>query len=418
MSYAKTLPDTDWDFRLENTKTYTHCYHGYPAMMIPQIANRLIKYYGSDAQQLFDPYCGSGTSLVEANVNGINAVGTDLNPLARLIAEAKTALPEIEKIKSKIDFFSNLFFSSSFKCVEEEKANLPVFPNLHFWFSEEVIEKLSHIKRYIDEIEDRTVSLFFYVAFSETIREASYTRNSEFKLVRIPEAKRKSFSPDVYGIFLSKLQRNIRGLLEYSEIMQGVNAKTKILSFDTVKTVEPLKSSEIDLVVTSPPYGDSRTTVAYGQFSRLASQWLDLEEPNKVDNNLMGGKRYFSKIHEMGFEEVDSSIDKIRQIDEKRAIEVLSFYEDYYKSISNISKIIRDGAFCCYVVGNRIVKNTVLPTDEITKAFFEDNGLRHIDTFNRNIPNKRMPSKNSPTNKTGAKSATMSREFIVVMRKE
>jgi len=86
----KKYTDTSWDFAEANTKTLTHCFHAYPAMMIPQIASRLIEKYGSQARRLFDPYCGTGTSLVEANVHGIEAIGTDLNPLARLIAKAKT----------------------------------------------------------------------------------------------------------------------------------------------------------------------------------------------------------------------------------------------------------------------------------------------------------------------------------------
>jgi len=73
-----------------NTKEYTHCFHNYPAMMIPQIARKLIELYGKNAKLLFDPYCGTGTSLVEVNLAGLNAIGTDFNPIARLIASAKT----------------------------------------------------------------------------------------------------------------------------------------------------------------------------------------------------------------------------------------------------------------------------------------------------------------------------------------
>ena len=89
MNSDKKYIDTSWDFRTVNTKEHTHCFHNYPAIMIPQIANRLINLYGKKAKKLFDPYCGTGTSLVEANLNGIDAIGTDLNPMARLIAEAK-----------------------------------------------------------------------------------------------------------------------------------------------------------------------------------------------------------------------------------------------------------------------------------------------------------------------------------------
>ena len=58
----------EWDFRGENTKQYTHCFHIYPAMMIPQIARELISRFGKEGGVLFDPYCGTGTSLVEARI--------------------------------------------------------------------------------------------------------------------------------------------------------------------------------------------------------------------------------------------------------------------------------------------------------------------------------------------------------------
>jgi DNA modification methylase len=61
--------DESWDFRKSNTKEFTHCFHQYPAMMIPQVARRIIDNYGHKSKILFDPYCGTGTSLVEANLN-------------------------------------------------------------------------------------------------------------------------------------------------------------------------------------------------------------------------------------------------------------------------------------------------------------------------------------------------------------
>ena len=90
----KARADESWDFRKADTKRLTHGIHPYPAMMIPQVAARLISRYGAAGDVLFDPYCGTGTSLLEAKLAGMDAVGTDLNPLARLIASVKTtAIP-------------------------------------------------------------------------------------------------------------------------------------------------------------------------------------------------------------------------------------------------------------------------------------------------------------------------------------
>jgi DNA modification methylase len=109
-----------WDYRSANTKTATHCYHNYPAMMIPQIAERLIATYGKNAKLLFDPYCGTGTSLVEANLKGINAIGTDLNPLARLIAKTKTAIIDVQILDLYLKEFNDWTFSLNFEIVIEK----------------------------------------------------------------------------------------------------------------------------------------------------------------------------------------------------------------------------------------------------------------------------------------------------------
>jgi tRNA G10 N-methylase Trm11 len=415
MNYAEKWADSSWDFKLENTKTETHCYHNYPAMMIPQIAKRLINTYTSnDSKMLFDPYCGTGTSLVEANLKGINAVGTDLNPLARLISKTKTSKVELQILDLYLKEFNDFAFNINFG-LNRFNIVLPNFANMDFWFKKDTIKKLAVIKQFIDNIADEKVKNFFWVAFSETVRESSLTKNNEFKLYRMSEKQRAKFNPDVYGIINSKLARNRKGLVQYLEKTKNIKSETIIYDFNTSEGVFDIEKKSIDIIITSPPYGDSRTTVAYGQFSRLANQWLGVDNASQIDNQLMGGRA--KKIEKTGILIVDRTVNSIAEIDEKRGQEVYSFYYDYWKSITNVSSLIKKGKYACYVVGNRRVKGITLPTHEITKVLFEENGFKHKNTFVRNIPNKRMPSENSPTNIVGEKSKTITNEYIVVMQK-
>ncbi|MEM2991050.1 MAG: DNA methyltransferase, partial [Halobacteria archaeon] len=62
--------DEDWTFKEANTHEYTHGLHPYPARMCPQIARKLIKLYSKPKDIIFDPFCGSGTVLVEAKLAG------------------------------------------------------------------------------------------------------------------------------------------------------------------------------------------------------------------------------------------------------------------------------------------------------------------------------------------------------------
>jgi len=226
----------------------------------------------------------------------------------------------------------------------------------------------------------------------------------------------EKFNPDVFGVMEDKLSRNRNGLISYMKHKNN-EALSEIFSFNTVNGIPEkiLPPDSVDLIVTSPPYGDSRTTVAYGQFSRLANQWIGYEDASKLDNELMGGRAAGSYAFDI--ELLNIAIEEIAQKDKKRVRDVISFYNDYIRSIDNVSKVIKKGGYACYVVGNRRVKGVTLQTDEITKAMFEKNGFEHVETVIRNIPNKRMPSKNSPTNIAGKLETTMNNEYIVVMRK-
>ena len=410
---AKKYFDATWNFIGANTKNYTHCYHAYPAMMIPQIAERLITKYKQQATLLFDPYCGTGTSLVEANLQNINAIGTDLNPLARLISETKTTRINLQVLDLYLKEFNNYLFSFMFG-VPNVNIIVPKITNMDYWFEPSVQEKLAFIKHFIESIAEKSVQNFFKVAFSETVRESSWTRNGEFKMFRMTAESMAKFKPDVFGLMQSKLARNHQGLKLW--LAREFQAQTQLFSFNTVEKIEQLEAESVDLVVTSPPYGDSRTTVAYGQFSRLANQWLDIDEAMQIDNRLMGGARP-GEVSQFDCNILNQILAQVAEKEVKRAQEVSAFYVDYEKSITNVAATIKPGGHACYVVGNRKVKGVTLPTDEITKTFFEAQGFAHVETIIRDIPNKRMPSRNSPSNVTGEQDNTMCNEFIVVLRK-
>lgn len=409
--------DYSWDFRNSNTKELTHCFHSYPAMMIPQIARRLLQKYASSAKTLFDPYCGSGTSLVEANVKDINAIGTDLNPLARLIAKTKTTPIDIQTLDLYLKDFNDYSFYFQFNIQKSVSIVIPQFNNLNFWFNEDAQKRLFLIKQFIDNIKQPKIKNFFLTAFSETVRESSLTKKGEFKLVRIPEEKREQFNPDSFGIMLSKLSRNKAGLLNFIKQKQN-GSSSKVYGFNTVNSVpnDLIQDESIDIIITSPPYGDSRTTVAYGQYSRLANQWMGIKDASNVDKSLMGGVKY-SYDYTFDSKHLQETLEKIDKKDSKRRAEVESFFIDYKKSIDNVSKTLKKKGIVCYVVGNRTVKDINIPMDLITKDFFENNGFKHLETIIRNIPNKRMPSQNSPSNIPGKKSTTMKNEFILSCEK-
>ena len=406
--------DESWDFREADTKEYTHCFHTYPAMMIPQIARKLLKAYGVENGWLLDPYCGTGTSLVEASLFGMHSVGCDINPLVRLIANVKSTRICLSALDETLNGLNNDLFQIEFQGGKVPDAPIPDILNLTYWFSEEVIKSLAYLCAWINKIEDETVRNFILVAFSETVREVSYTRNGEFKLYRMPAERLKDFNPDVFGLLSKKLSRNRQGLVTFLEKRKNVEASVSGANTVQGELPMPRPLGGYDLVVTSPPYGDSHTTVAYGQFSRLAAEWIGLPNARKIDKLAMGGQRSKETLTDSP---VSSAIEKIRLVDEKRAREVLAFYIDLERSVNSVAQVLSPNATICYVVGNRRVKEVMLPTDAFIVSAFRQHGFTHKATIVRNIPNKRMPKKNSPSNIAGQTSTTMHEENIVICQR-
>ncbi len=410
--FERTFDDW-WSFKTADTKEYTHCYHSYPAIMIPQVARALIKEYSpkDGVHLLLDPYMGSGTSLVEANICGVDAIGTDLNPLARLMAKVKTTHYDVRQIEDCFAFIqAELMLYNEALVVEK---NFERISNYTFWYTEDNLLRLSYISQLIKQCGD--CSDFFNIALSEVVREVSFTRNSEFKRYKMSEAQLKKFNPDAFRLFESKVVRNIDGLKQFNSIR--ANSHSKIYDFNSVNGIpsDVIAKESVDMVITSPPYGDSRTTVAYGQFSRWSNEWFGFVEAKNLDNILMGGKK--CNIETFKTQSILPELDAIKCADDKRYQEVASFLSDYYNSMKNVAEAVRLGGVVCYVVGNRTVKGVQIPLDYFTAETFTKFGFKHVKTIVREIPNKRMPSKNSPTNVAGEKVGTMTNEYIVILQK-
>lgn len=406
--------DYSWDFRGENTKSYTHGLHNYPAMFIPQVAKRLLQTYSKESDTVCDIFCGSGTALVESRLLGRSAYGVDLNPFAIFLAKAKTKELDPNVL---IKTYTNII--TKYPKISINDIKRPEFNNLDFWFKEDVITDLARLKRVIQDVDNPDIRHFFMVAFSDVVRTSSNTKNGEFKLVRIAKDKLEKHAPNVIELFKKRAELNISGMAEYFKDVKKDTWAKPILG-DSSKE-NGIEKNSIDCIITSPPYGDSRTTVAYGQFSRLSAQWADIyEDPNTasgLDNELLGGKPVKELKHNLHSSYLIEAIEKIEEKDPKRAKDVLSFYLGLEKCINQAHSILKPNKYFCVVVGNRLVKQVRIPTDFIIAELAENVGFATEEIIVRNIPGKRMPSRNSPTNVTGALEETMLKESILILRK-
>jgi hypothetical protein len=185
-----------------------------------------------------------------------------------------------------------------------------------------------------------------------------------------------------------------------------------------------LKTHPPNIIITSPPYGDSKTTVAYGQFSRLSSLWLDFEPDFKreavmnVDRLSLGGEPAKQGSIHNDLPTLEQTIEMIKSRDEKRAAEVLAYFLDLYTCVKKMYEVLDDGGYCCIVVANRTVRRISVPTHAIiTEMGVKVGFVNDVTIIPRTIPSKRLPWENAPENIPGLKGKTMSRENIVIMRK-
>ncbi len=403
----------EWEFRGFNTKTYTHGFHTYPAMFIPQVARKLIATFSEAGETIVDIFCGTGTALVEAKLLGRHSIGIELNPLAVLIAKVKTTPIDPKRLADAHEHILDVYTERPFLPI-----SFPPESNMEFWFSPKAIGELNALKEAILSLGERDLIDFFFVAFSEIVRKASFTKNGEFKLVRDKEKVAHGADIDIIAAFNEVAQNNILAMKDFW--LDATDATVQIIHGDSTKDVG-IPESSVDLIITSPPYGDSRTTVAYGQFSRLSAQWLDLLPNGKkdIDSELLGGSNAVD-LHDPVVSQSDTlrqAVSLIAERDERRAREVVSFYRDLQKALVRASRLLKRQRYFVVVIGNRTVKDINLKTDIIISELCEELGFTTQAILYRGIPNKRMPIENSPTNVPGAKGKTMHKESIVIMRK-
>lgn len=401
-------------FRGEQLLRGRHKIHPYPAMLHPLLVSHLIDSYAKKDNVIFDPFCGSGVTLVQSGVKGYESVGFDINPLALLIAKTKTRKYQNKLLLKEFNDLKKIVCENTIPLFNRDKTDIPRIKNMGYWYSESVTNDLGGI-RYALKNKSYKYKDFFMTNFAFVCRNQSLTRNGEFKRYRIKEEKIAETKNEVFERFFSRT----REMIEVFANTDAPKRKSKpILANSENKIPSKIK---YDLVVTSPPYGDSRTTVAYGQYTSFGSDWTDdLNAYNginyKVDREGLGKVGPLSeklKDHET----LTNTVEKIGNEDSKRADEVLHFFNGYYKAVENVVKNLNEKGKVCFVVGNRTVKGFQIPMDQITASFLESMGLNFEGIFVRDILNKVMPSKNSPSNKAGVKSRTMANEYIVVFSK-
>lgn len=412
MTLAEKLSTYDekyWDFsEYRNDSPLVR----YPAVMVAPMQARILKdIINSDAtiSRVLDPFCGSGTVLCEGQKLGLNVIGFDINPLAVLIATvqlegipADYAVKSIKAINTRLIMLNGNVKPYSFK-------------NINKWFNDDIIVSLSVIRQAIIEETNNQMRRFFWCCFAETVKKFSNTRTSTFKLHVKEQSKIDATIDETITFFKEHIQNN------YLRYIKDNTCSICVKCGDSKEYLSTLGANSIDLICTSPPYGDNHTTVTYGQFSILPLLWIDkkdlqiwdesiLESFAAIDTASLGGrvKRKAENSHLYS--------DFVSSISAEKQKKVIAFFEDYEAIFSLLAKVLKPGKLLVLTLGNRRVDNKEIAFDTFNDMLAQKYGLELDSTITRNIIGKRMPTKVSCIKDVGAVKS-MSKEYVKIYRK-
>ena len=398
--------------RINQKDRASHNIHKFPAKLIHHIPYFFIRnnVMTSVGDTVLDALCGSGTVLVESMLAGRNSIGTDINPLCRLIAKVKTTRLD----EKELQFGMNKLFT---KLREKVKVKTPNFPNVDYWFTKCAQLSLAKIKWTIDicdfssELKD-----FFYVCLSSIIRRSSRADPrisppvfSKRMRKKVKEGRR------VYPIkyFKQGVMKNSKRTLKFSSLCFE-NCKSHILSNDARRL--SLKNESVDLVVTSPPYMSAQK---YFRSTRLELFWLGLvteEKFRKLDSKLIGTERIrsieYSQLQRTGISEVDGLIEKIYKIERLRASIVARYFLDLRLVFKEIFRCLKNGKYFVLVIGDNEVRGFRVPSHVIVSKLAEEIGFTEQLSLVDEIKSRGLMTKRNKT------AGMINSEWILVFKKE
>ena len=405
-----------------NRNYLLHDLHPYKGRFYPQLIKPLINSFCKPKDIILDPFCGSGTTLLEANLMGITSIGIDLNPIALFITKVKMqslymsyndALVNCERtlkdLKRRIMLLrknNNRYVSLKDK---DSKAYslyhlLDSIPNKEAWFNQGVLEELFLIRMTIDECEIPEIRDFMLLALSAIVKDVSNWDSSSLRqrLLKIPKSNVMTLES-----FQDKLRTNLM-LLRSFEIIRNkidpIKANYSIINGDS-RNLDSLENCSINAIITSPPYSTS-ASLPYIETDKLSMYILGLLTP-KLKSNLKTsiiGERDISENQRLKLEEdfitnyedipIPSHIKSIirhlllqnrkNKVGFRRrnlASTLYRYFNDMHQCIDEMNRVIRPGGTLCLITGDSYTKvggtkKVLIPTTRTIREMTEGVGFK------------------------------------------
>lgn len=307
----------------------THWWYPYKAKFHPQMIKALINWCGlKSGETLLDPFCGSGTALVEAKTLGINSIGIDISPLCRLITKVKCDLLDLPfKDISKYPRERILkYFDKRLKKAKHLSSSIEEF------IAQEEKEEYEFTS-------DRRIYEFYQTAYLYALSDYTYIQR------------------DIVEGFNENLDGILNAIKKFDELKENLDLK---LGRHEIKLGDarelPFKDGEIDGIVTSPPYS---IAVDYIENDLHALKYLGID-PSSLREEMVGLRG-------------------------KREEKIKNYYSDMALAISEMHRVLKGGSHCVIVIGDNTVNGERLRNNEKFIELGKEAGFTFLKTIRRPI---------------------------------
>lgn len=356
----------------QNTRYSVHGLHEYKGKFNPQVVKSLLNIYDISSNDLIlDPFCGSGTTLVEAAHNNINAIGTDINPLATFIANTKVATLNIKSIElSQAQSLLLKKFEQIRNEIILDETDIRI-KYLKSWFPANILLDIEALRMSASEFETPLKDIFLTFA-SNLLRDYSLQEPSDLRIRRrisdFPSISLKESYKNSINAFKTQFQEFQSTFGLYKSNNRAYNLDIKLLS----STSDFSSGNIFDFAVTSPPYANA---LPYIDTQRLSLVWLDFITPKEIrslESELIGSREYKMKAEQKKWQkhlienkfglnckvqsfclELNSKLNSNEGF-RKQAVPSLLYKYFYEMSLAfkEVHKLLKPNKYFCLIVGH------------------------------------------------------------------
>jgi DNA modification methylase len=354
----------------------THGLHRFPAKYIPRIPAWVMDEFAGKNDVILDPFCGSGTTLVEALLRSKQAIGIDCDPLACMITRAKTSSlnpARMQRLGCNLQTFRR-------DAAHPLVPPMPDLANFNHWFSEKAWGDLQSLLTAITQLDCSSCEReFFLCIFSSVLRWVSNADDQTQKTYVSGTLKKQP--PDALPLFWKAFEKALAGVQELARLRLP-SAHANVIQGDAADIRLPHRS--VDLIVTSPPYLDS---VDYMYNFMLEYFWLgpllgvpDRRIFNQMRRGVTGAKNPLSKTPP----ELPHCLDDLiceRDIIPHRIAATRAYCDNMARHFHSAAKALKLGGYYFLVIGNSKTQKGALPIHDSLIRLAADAGFSFEKAF-------------------------------------